>query len=278
VYDTLAWSQGIASVGDTLSIPRSQMTPNLFRKPLQALAAAGILAVGGCGELTTVPADAPTVQSLTLDAVAGTAIPLRLHNPTEVSWTFGVCPGAFQRYDSGVWVDLPPALISCTADVPVISPGETVDVEAFLLSEAPGGTYRAVVVFESGGTEVTRTSGTITVVGLPIGEAPTVSVLEPTSGPSNQVTVRILNTTALAFSRNLCADARLQRLEGGAWVELGEPLWLCTAALTPIAPGAFADEVFPVYTDVAGTYRVRVRLWREAADAVTRFSNTFTVN
>jgi CBS domain-containing protein len=255
------------------------MTPNPLRRTLQGLAVAGVLTAGGCGELTTVPADAPTVQALTLEAVAGSSILLRLHNPTDVTWSFTGCPGAFQRFDGGEWVDLPPAFILCTADVPLISPDETVDIGAFLMSEAPAGTYRAVVVFENGGTDVTRTSGTIEVTALPIGTAPTVSILEASADPGDEVTVRIMNTTSLTFSRNLCADARLQRLEGDEWVDTAAPLWVCTSALYPIAPGAFADEAYPVFADLtAGTYRMRVRLWRESADAVTRFSNSFTVN
>lgn len=255
------------------------MTPYVLRRTLRTFAAAGALTAGGCGEFTTLPADAPTVQALVLDAVAGSSVPLRLHNPTEVTWSFSGCPGAFQRYDDGVWVDLPPAFILCTADVPLISPGETVDVGAFLMSEAPAGTYRALVVFENSGTAVTRSSGTISVAALPIGAAPTVSILEASAEPGDEVTVRIMNTTPLTFSRNLCSDARFQRLDGGTWVDTAEPVWLCTAALYPIAPGAFADEGYPVFADLpAGTYRLRVRLWRESADAVTRFSNSFTVN
>jgi hypothetical protein len=255
------------------------MATNSIRRPLTFLFAAGALAAGGCGELTTVPSEAPTVEALTASATAGTAIPLRLHNPTAVSWVFSTCPGAFQRLEGGVWVDLPPALILCTADVPVISPGETVDASAFLLTEAPAGTYRAVVIFESAGSDVARHSSTFTVEALPIGGAPTVSVLEASVDRGDMATVRILNTTTLTFARNLCSDARLQRLIGDAWVDTAEPVWLCTAALFPIAPGAFADEAYPVFPELAaGTYRMRVRLWREGADAITRYSNSFTVS
>ena len=255
------------------------MTRRQLRRPLQTFAAAGALAIGACGELTTLPSDAPTVQALVLEAVAGSSVPLRLHNPTEVTWSFSGCPGAFQRYDDGVWVDLPPAFIFCTADVPLISPDETVEIGTFLMSEAPAGTYRALVVFENSGTDVTRTSGTFSVTALAIGGAPTVSILEASADPGDEVTVRIMNTTTLTFSRNLCSDARFQRLEGDTWVDTAAPLWLCTAALYPIAPGAFADEGYPVFADLpAGTYRLRVHLWRESADAVTRFSNSFTVN
>lgn len=251
------------------------------RSTLPLLLAAALVAAS-CEDLATVPVGAaPTVSSLASDVVAGHAVPLRIQNPTEVSWTYATCPGAFQRYVDGAWVDVPPAVVACTLIITVVSPGETVDVGAFLSSEAPAGTYRALVPFGKDGQVVQRVSNTFTVAALPIGDAPTVSVLDAIAARGTDVTVRLVNPTAIAFLYNLCGSARLERLVAGAWTPTAEPLWLCTAAMYPLAAGQFVDEPYPILGDlVPGTYRLRVPLYRAEpdTDAITRYSNSFTVN
>lgn len=238
-----------------------------------------LLAVPACGDLATLPpGGAPTVSALSGTVTAGAPVALRLENPTEDSWSYATCPGGFQRQVNGKWVEVPPAQVACLAMLTVIGAGATLDVNAFLLSDAPPGTYRAIVPFGKEGTVVTRVSNSFQVEGLPLGDAPAVSVLESEVERGTNATVRLLNTTTLDFLYNLCSSARLERLVAGDWTATPEPLWLCTAAMYPLDAGSFADESYPILADVApGTYRLRVPLYRPAADVVTRYSNTFTV-
>ena len=263
-----------------MSADRHAMT-----KPIRSLlqvprAVALALAAVACGDLVTSPGGgSPTVVALADAVVAGSGVPLRLHNPTEVTWTFATCPGGFQRLVGTTWTTVPPALVLCTANLLVISPGETIEGAAFLASEAPAGTYRAVVAFTSDGQAVTRVSNSFAVQGLPIGDALTVSVLQSSATRGSSITVRLLNPTTLDFLFNLCSSARLERLADGEWTATPEPLWACVAVLFPLDAGAFADEEYPILADVVpGTYRLRVPLHRADADAVTRYSNSFTVN
>lgn len=248
--------------------------------PVRRAALLLALIAPACGDLTAVPVgEAPTVSVLTPTVVAGSAVALRLVNPTTESWSYVTCPGSFQRLVDGEWVEVPPAHVGCLAMLTVIGAGETLDVAAFLLSEAPGGTYRAVVPFAIGETVRTRVSNVFTVNALPIGEAPTVSVLQAEVARGESIDVRLINPTSVDFLYNLCSSARLERLVAGNWTATPEPLWLCTAALYPLDAGAFADETFPILPDVVpGTYRLRVPLYRPAADLVTRYSNAFTVD
>lgn len=252
------------------------MRPTPLLRSLLPLA----LLAAGCGEPTAVaPGEAPSVTALVSEVNAGGSVPLRLQNPTDVSWTYSVCPGRFQRLVNLDWVDVPPALIVCAADVPVVSPGETVEVAAQLVAEAPPGLYRALVPFGTEGVLVERTSTPFTVEALPIGDAPFVAVLEPTATRGGQVTVRLSNPTANRFGFNLCSDGRLERRDGEAWVAVGDPLWLCTAALYPLDPATVEDEVYPILPDlVPGTYRLRVKFWFEMDEMVVRYSGSFDVN
>ncbi len=238
------------------------------------------LVVGGCDETSSLgPGEAPTVTVLASAVNAGGAVPLRLHNPTQFAWAYDVCPARFQRLLNAKWMDVPPALIVCIAVVPLVFPGEAVQVSAQLVSEAEPGLYRALVPFESNGVVVERTSDAFTVEALPIGDAPFVTVLEASAPRGGEVTVRLANPTANRFGFNLCSDGRLQRQEGVEWVDVGDPLWLCTAALYSLDPAAVKDETYPILPDLAtGTYRLRVKLWFEMDEMVVRYSGNFIVN
>jgi hypothetical protein len=238
------------------------------------------LVASACDDLTTAPVgEAPTVSVLSSTVVAGSTVSLRLVNQTASSWSYATCPGSFERLSNGVWTDVPTAHVGCLAVLTVIGAGETLDVAAFLLSDAPAGTYRAVVPFATDGTVRTRVSNVFTVEPLPIGDAPTVSVLQAEVARGASIAVRLINPTSIDFLYNLCSSARLERLVSGTWTATPEPLWLCTAALYPLDAGAFADETYPILPDVVpGTYRLRVPLYRQAADLVTRYSNAFVVN
>ncbi len=247
-----------------------------FARLLPALSLAAI----ACGELTSADLDrlAPRVRALSDLAVAGELVWVELENSARIGWVYEACPGTFEQKVGEDWVEVPPALVACTAMITTIDAQETKAVGLYLPNGLEPGEYRAVVRFSYDGRATKRTSGPFEVVRSLLAEGPVVTVTASAVLRGTDAPVAFSNPTPAPFGFNLCSDGRLERRVGNEWVLLPEPFWVCTQELQLLGVGGTWSGSYPVLPDVVpGTYRLRVRFHGAGFGDAISHSNSFTV-
>lgn len=136
------------------------------RSVLQCALAFAALAVG-CGDSVGLdgPLDAPLVAVLTDVAAPGATVSLRVQNASATEWGYNECASPLlQRREGDAWVDAPPPLWVCTAELTNLGAGVTRTVDVYVpLGYAPG-TYRVRYRFlRSDGEEAFPVTGSFTV-------------------------------------------------------------------------------------------------------------------
>lgn len=123
------------------------------------------------GDITIVsdPFEVSATQAVELTATAdsvddGAALPLSLRNLTATAWGYNVCSGGrFERRSGSSWVEAPPPLVACTADLQTLGALQTRTASASVPLGYVAGTYRMVLVLFATDRSVVTASDTFVV-------------------------------------------------------------------------------------------------------------------
>lgn len=141
------------------------MRPSLFRPMVLA---AWFAAAAGCSDDsgTLASPEPPSATVTAASVVAGQTVPIRLENPSAVTWSYSMCGHAqLQRKDGDEWTTLPPPLDLCAPELSELPPGDIIDEELAVPLGTAAGTHRALLTFEQGGDEVERATNAFEVIG-----------------------------------------------------------------------------------------------------------------
>jgi hypothetical protein len=140
----------------------------MLRRRFAILSLLGFTAIAaGCGNSVGLDGlqDAPLVELLTPSVAPGATASLRMRNASATSWGYNGCASPLlQRREGDAWVDAPPPLWVCTAELTNLGAGVTRTVGVYVpLGYAPG-TYRVRYRFlRSDGEEAFPVTGAFTV-------------------------------------------------------------------------------------------------------------------
>lgn len=113
--------------------------------------------------------------------------------------------------------------------------------------------------------------------GVLTGTLISASVQVPVAAPGAAVSVRFVNLAPHLFSVNTCLR-RVERLEGGSWVQLPEELRLCAPDLLVVAAQSEASRTADVPLDaIPGEYRFRFSMTQPTGPAVDVATPSFRV-